>query len=379
MPKDIMLETVQVKGFLSIREAEIPFRALNVLIGANGSGKSNLITLFQMLNRMAVGELKNYILKAGGANTLLHYGRKQTDRMKIRIQFKRKNELANAYSCELIPTQADTLAIAQERIEFHDQDRFSTPYKLGMPGTYQESALTKPELWGDDNRDKGIARHVRDCLLAYRVYHFHDTSVGAWVKQFGYLHDNNFLQEDGSNLAAYLYRMREKEEQCYQRVVETVRLTNPYFGDFVLSPSQLNPEQIRLEWREKLSDTVFSPHALSDGTLRFICLATLLMQPPKLMPALILLDEPELGLHPFAIRLLAEMMSTASQHTQIITATQSPLLVSWFEPEDLLVVERVQSSSQFRRLDRQDIAGWLEDYSLGEIWEKNLIGGRPSL
>lgn len=123
---------------------------------------------------------------------------------------------------------------------------------------------------------------------------------------------------------------------------------------------------------------LFGPHALSDGTLRFICLATLFLQPPEQLPATIVLDEPELGLHPYAIALLADMVRSAAQHTQVILATQSVTLVNQFEPEDILVVDRIQGKSAFRRLGKEEMASWLEDYGLGDLWEKNLLGGRPA-
>jgi len=149
----------------------------------------------------------------------------------------------------------------------------------------------------------------------------------------------------------------------------------PFLEDFVLEPLALNQQMIRLEWREKGNDHVFGPGALSDGTLRFICLATLLLQPT--LPSTILLDEPELGLHPYAITLLADLLRGASTKTQVIASTQSVSLVNQFEPQDILVVEREDGQSMFKRLEHGAMDAWLEDYGLGELWEKNLLGGRP--
>jgi len=216
-------------------------------------------------------------------------------------------------------------------------------------------------------------------LQSWQVYHFHDTSEAAKVKQLGDIHDNLFLRPDASNLAAYLYMLRETEPEYYRNIVETIRMAAPFFGDFVLRPSPFNPEKIRLEWQERGSDVLFGPHALSDGTLRFICLTTLFLQPPDRLPATIVLDEPELGLHPYAIKLLADMVRSASEHTQVILATQSVTLVNQFSPEDILVVDRVQGETVFRHLSEEEIASWLEDYGLGDLWEKNLLGGRPTL
>jgi predicted ATPase len=223
-----------------------------------------------------------------------------------------------------------------------------------------------------------VAYYVLKALNSWQVYHFHDTSASARVKQTGDLHDNLFLRPDASNLAAYLYLLRETKQAYYRNIVETIRLAAPFFGDFVLRPSPFNPEKIRLEWQERGSDLLFGPHALSDGTLRFICLVTLFLQPPDRLPTTIVLDEPELGLHPYAIALLADMVHSASQHTQVILATQSVTLVNQFQPEDILVVDRDQGKTVFRRLAEEEMTAWLEDYDLGDLWEKNLLGGRPS-
>jgi predicted ATPase len=210
---------------------------------------------------------------------------------------------------------------------------------------------------------------------SWRVYHFHDTSRAAKVKQTADLADNEYLREDAGNLAAFLYRLREKEQAAYSNIVETIRMVTPFFDDFQLRPSRLNEEKIKLEWREKGSDAYFDGHALSDGTLRFICLATLLLQPEP--PTTVLLDEPELGLHPFAITVLSDLLRSAAQRTQVIASTQSVTLVNQLTPEDLLVVDRDGAESKFRRLGEEEITSWLDDYALGELWEKNVLGGRP--
>ena len=147
-------------------------------------------------------------------------------------------------------------------------------------------------------------------------------------------HDNRYLREDGSNLAALLYRLRHKEPTSYDMIVRTVRLVAPFFDDFVLEPQALNEDTIRLVWRHRGSDAFFGASSLSDGTLRFIALATLLLQPASLQPSVILLDEPELGLHPYAITVFCSLVKQCSVDKQIVLATQSPLIVDHFEPED---------------------------------------------
>ena len=191
------------------------------------------------------------------------------------------------------------------------------------------------------------------------------------------LNDNRYLREDASNMAAYLYRLARTHSASYRLIRRTVSLVAPFFEDFQIEPLALNTETVKLEWRHRGSDQYFGASALSDGTLRFIALATLLLQPVELRPKVILIDEPELGLHPFAIELLASMIRSASSDTQVILATQSPILLDYFEPEDVLVAERKGEETKLRRLKSEALGEWLKDYSLGQLWEKNELGGRP--
>ena len=213
----------------------------------------------------------------------------------------------------------------------------------------------------------------------WRRYHFHDTGASSPMKRTADLHDNRQLRSDGSNLAAFLFLLRTKHERAYTRIRRTVRLAAPFLDDFALEPLELNEDKIRLEWRHAGSDAYFDASSLSDGSLRFIALATLLRQPASLRPSVILLDEPELGLHPYAITLLASLLKEASTESQIIAATQSPILLDHFDPEDVLVGDRADGATELRRLDGERLGVWLEDYSLGQLWEKNELGGRPSL
>lgn len=369
-----MIEHIILKGYKTFRELDLQLGTINVLIGANGSGKSNFISLFKMLNRMMNEELQVYVAQAGGVDQILHYGRKVTERLEVEFWFQRHKTLANGYFCQFIPAE-DRLYVSQEKTFFHDRAHYERPYKgVSQEGIFEESLLPQ---WAK-KRD-GVARYVYDAMCSWQLYHFHDTSEAARVKQMGDLAENRYLLPDAGNLAAYLYLLREMHPQHYRNIVETIRMAAPFFGDFILRPHPFNPEKIRLEWRERGSDLTFSANALSDGTLRFICLTTLFLQPPEKLPATIILDEPELGLHPYAIVLLAEMTHSIAEHTQIILATQSVSLVNQFSPEEILVIDRQEGVSSIRHLELEEIKHWLEDYSLGDLWEKNILGGRPAL
>ena len=359
----LRLDRLDIRGFKSILALDgFEPHALNVLIGPNGSGKSNFIDLFHMLAYMAEGRLQVFVAQQDGPDALLFGGRKRTERIEAEFRFG-----ANAYHFSLVPAGRQ-LVFSRERTRF--LRRTSDSRYLGSG--HAESLLKDV----DKARAETFASYVRKAIAGWRVYHFHDTSATAPVRQAHQLRDNLLLKPDAGNLGAFLRRLRERYPNHFRQIVETVRLAAPFFGDFVYREDA--GDNVELEWFESSDpDTVLGPRQLSDGTLRFICLATLLLQPVELQPELILIDEPELGLHPYALTLLAEMLQHASDSRQIIASTQSADLVSELEPEDVVVVDRKEGASAFTRLDGDDLREWVQDYALGELWKMNVLGGRP--
>ncbi|MCY4225400.1 MAG: AAA family ATPase [Bacteroidetes bacterium] len=213
-------------------------------------------------------------------------------------------------------------------------------------------------------------------------------SVTSRIKQTCNLYDNDQLTQDAGNLAAYLYMLQKRHLPNYELIQRAVRRICPRFKEFALRPNPLNPDTIRLEWYEHGSDYRFSAHQLSDGTLRFMSLATLLLQPD--LPSVILVDEPELGLHPSALTIIAGLMHSCASRTQLILTTQSASFLNEFQPEDVITVEHRDSrslsngefhdglgESVFLNHSRESLSEWLKTYSLGELWEMNVLGGRP--
>ena len=355
------LEKITIKGFKSIKVLEdFELRPLNVFIGANGAGKSNFISVFTLLNQIVDKNLQTYVGKSGGPDTFLHYGRKVTESIFIKLWFA-----DNGYECTLIPTLDDLMIFKNETVYFQGGGH-PAPYSELLGATHKETLLY--------SKDR-VAKYVRNAMKSWKVYHFHDTSETAAAKQLQKIDDNMFFRPDAANIATFLYLLKEKHESHYENIVNTIRLMAPFFDDFILRPNPLNPEMIKLEWKEVGSDKYFNGHALSDGTLRFICLATLLLQPDP--PETIILDEPELGLHPYAIRVLAELFNSVSTKSQLVVATQSVTLVNQLTPDDIVIVEREDGQSVFKRPNKEEISEWLDDYGLGDLWEKNIIGGRP--
>lgn len=372
------IEKVSVAGFRSIKQVEdCDLGPINILVGANGSGKSNFVGVFSFLRHIIAGNLQSYVGRAGGADEILHFGSKTTAELAIHISFRDAlGSYANGYKIVLSPASADTLRVQSEQVFFHNRREYPEPWDDFLPDSGKEAAISNRQV----TDQHGVADRVRDNLMSWEFYHFHDTSTSSPIKKTAKLDDNNRLRPDGSNLAAFLYLLHEKYQSSYHFICGTIRLAAPFFKDFVLTPRTLNKDTILLGWQHVGTDAYFNADSLSDGSLRFIALTTLLLQPEEFLPSVILLDEPELGLHPAAITLLASLIRQASTKTQIILATQSPLLLDHFLPEDVLVADRVNGSTHFTKCakDKKRLTAWLEDYSLGQLWEKNEIGGRPA-
>lgn len=357
------VKSLTVTGYKSIRELRnFPLTNLNVLIGANGAGKSNFIGLFRLLNEMYEQQLQVFIQKQGGPDALIHFGRQTTDRLHAEFYFDR-----NGYKFDLIPTN-DNRLIFENEISWFGGKFYPGSKSATLDIGHSESKLK--------NAQDAYSPYVRSSVSNWRVYHFHDTSENAKVKQPQASNLNLRLLPDAGNLAPYLRMLKSKHPKEYQRIVDAIRLVAPFFDDFVHRTD--DTEFIALEWTQKgKPDIPFRAHMLSDGTLRFICLATLLLQPIHLLPSTILIDEPELGLHPYAITILAEIFKQVTEHRQLIVSTQSVELINELSPEDVVVVDQQDGASTFKRFTQEELAGWLEQYSMGELWKSNVLGGRP--
>jgi predicted ATPase len=368
-----MLDAIMIRGFRSIASIEeLELRPLNVLIGANGSGKSNFLEVFKFLREIREGRLQDYVAKQGGANNILHFGEELTSQLELGLTFAvDDDELKNTYYLALGPTADDRFYAVEEIAGLWHPPTHPGPYEERfLPGGGREAGISDPDL-------TKTAGWVRFRLGLWTTYHFHDTSANAPLRKTAHLNDNRSLRPDGANLAAFLYLLRERHPESYRSIRRLIQRITPFFDDFLLEPLALRPDSIRLEWRHKGSDKHFDVASLSDGTLRFIALATLLLQPKELRPRIILIDEPELGLHPAAITMLGSLVRMASNDSQVILSTQSSLFLDEFAPQDVLVAERVGMTTELRRLDPEPLQAWLEDYSLGQLWEKNELGGRP--
>ncbi len=356
---------ITIWGYKSINCLDgLELRPFNVLVGANGSGKSNLISFFSLVSHMMDKRLQQYVTKGGQASSFLYQGPKKTKSLGAEMHFG-----SHVYIVELEPTVKGELMYVKEDILFEDS---ADKFELADGGYFETHLLAGHEK----DAVKKFAESMAHAIGSWKVYHFHDTSPTAPVKQRGEVQDNNYLRPDASNLAPFLFRLKREYPANYEAIRDAVRQVAPFFHDFKLNPVSDNPNIINLEWTAVNSDFPFRVDQLSDGTLRFICLATLLLQPN--MPAAIIIDEPELGLHPYAISCLSSLLKKASTRTQVIVATQSVTLIDTCSIEDLIVVERRDGESVFERPNPERFKEWLCEYSLGQLWEKNILGGRPA-
>jgi predicted ATPase len=366
------LQRIRLAGWKSIKDQTIDLAPVTAVIGANGAGKSNLLSLFRLLNALFARSpnFQSYVGRNGYADRLLHYGSRRTPTAEMELVFQ-SDQGENRYYARWAAAAGGALIFVDERVEFQ---RVGEPHPKELPlgAGHTESQLMDAAEQGD--RTAAVMLHlVRSC----RLFHFHDTSDESNIRKPSQIEHNRFLYPDAGNLASMLYLYQQKHPEVYRRIAGTVRQMVPEFWDFSLEPSRLNHQQIFLNWTQKGREYEFGPEQLSDGSLRFIALTALLLQPSESLPVLIALDEPELGLHPAAVEIFAGMARTASRGCQILLATQSPTLLDHFEPEHVMVAHTRDGASEFQRLGTEALAAWLDEYTLGEIWQKNVVGAGP--
>lgn len=360
-----MISSIEIKGYKSIKDQTIPLKPVNVLIGGNGVGKSNFISVFSLVRNLYEGSLQNYIIRKGGPNSFFYSGVKVTNEIFIKFLFSNSTEPVNSFFFSL-QSGLNNLFIKSLGTAFKSENKW-------RERVYEENV--SESSFADTYQ--GQACFVNSFLRELEVYHFHDTSDSSPLQGISQIHDNRSFKKDGSNLASFLFFLKNKHRKHYLRIERTVCSIAPFFEKFILEPSMLNPELIQLEWQEKGNyETYFNASNLSDGTLRFICLTTLLLQPNP--PKTIIIDEPELGLHPLAINIISELVKKkAEEGIQLIISTQSITLLNNFESDDVIVADRRENATVFKRLNESALKVWTDEYALGEIWEKNIIGGQP--
>lgn len=364
---DKHLQDIKISGFKSIDRLSLSMRKINILIGANGAGKTNFISLFNFLGNLSRGKLKSYVEVEGGAERFFHFGTRNTRKIKIHVSVG-QNEYLATFEANV---DKDSLIISDEYCKFE-----GSPKDFPLETRNGESGLAYV------TGKYGVPAYTKAYLENCRVYHFHDTSNQATFKKTQFLDADHYLEADAANIAPLLYNLKQSSVEAYNKsyaqIISAIQSIAPFFHDFYLEPTGENGNQsIRLRWIHSNFDNPFSANSLSDGTARFICMAVLLLQPEELRPATIILDEPELGLHPAALVVLADIIKSVSKETQLICSTQSVTFANQFDVEDFVTVDAKNGVSTFTKPNKMELEVWLEEYGVGDIWAKNLIGGRP--
>ena len=361
-----MIELIKIENFKSIKNLELKLGRLNVLIGSNGAGKSNFVSFLELVNAIFNRRLSNYTMERG-MNSLLYRGIKYSKYIKGLLDFDNNN----AFFFEIKPTTDNKGFIEFSGDYFNCHGTTNKNYDSWNKNIWDKSVWESSLM----NSNKYRARYLKEYLSSFTVYHFHDSSSSSQMRRACNINDNLTLRDNGANLAAYLFNLQQTSPQSFALIEGTIHSVAPYFKQFNLHPDRNNGNMINLEWEEETSDMYLDAMNFSDGTLRFIALTTLLLQPNA--PKIIIIDEPELGLHPASINKLSALLKRAAINSQVIISTQSVELINNFNTDEIIVVDRKDGQSVFNHLDDDSLKEWKEFYSIGEMWEKNIIGGQP--
>lgn len=353
------MNKLDIKGFKSIKDQSIEINSINILIGANGAGKSNFLSFFEFLHNLYEQKLKEYVKLNGDMDSYLHKGISSSENIFSKLHFG-----SNQYSFELSKGE-DHFVFTSEGLWYDNNPNYENPFSIS--NFNNESNLK----YNSSPR----AKYTTEFLASFKKYHFHDTGKNSPFNSPSNTENDSFvLYSNGSNLASILYKIKNQKSKLYKRIINVIQNIAPYFNDFYLAPDENN--NLKLRWTDKFSEHIYGVNNFSDGTIRFIALTVLFMQP--ILPKIIILDEPELGLHPVAITNLAELILSITEESQIIMATQSVELINNFSQGDIITVDNIDGESIFKRLDKVDLSNWITDYGIGQLWKNNVINnGQP--
>lgn len=371
------IERLHVRGFRSLADVELrPVAGANVLIGANGSGKSNFVHFFNMLSWMLKSRrLAVFVSREGGADDQLHGGNGTTARLDAQITI-RTHTGQNEYQFSLMYAHPDQLLFSDESFRYSRDDFHTEAEWIHLGAGHREAQIVAAgqgnheDLATNRRTAQTVTHLLRDCA----AYQFHNTGSASNFKKTWDAGDHAYLRTDGGNLAAILYRLEHEDLGRFELICRHIRRVLPGFDRFQIEEQY---GKVALRWRSLLLNKTYGAHLTSDGSLRFFALATLLNLPEEMLPSVLVLDEPELGLHPKAIALVGDMIRAMAESRQVILATQSPLLVDAFELDEVFVLEMRDGRTELTSPASAGLQAWLDEFSVGELWQKNLLGGRP--
>ena len=370
------IDSIRIKGFRSLADVEIDdMPGATVLIGANGSGKSNFIRFFDMMSWMIGSRrLAAFVQRQGGADDQLFGGSRISPRMEAELAILTEQG-RNEYRFALAHAHPDRFIFTEEAFRFSRKELGTEADWQQLGSSHPEAGITEAaqsaESTGVNRKTAGVlVRLLKGCT----VYQFHDTSDHSDLKKTCKAEDNRYLKSDVENLAAILLRLEREDVRRFETICDHIRRVLPVFDRFQIEEDY---GSVLLRWKAKGMDKTIGAHLTSDGSLRLFALVTLLNLPLGMLNDVLLLDEPELGLHPAAIALVGDMIKMLAADRQVIVATQSPLLVDVFGLDEIRVLELRDGRTEIRRYDEDEYRDWLEEFTTGELWQKNLLGGRP--
>jgi predicted ATPase len=380
-----LIDEISIRNYKSIKELiKFPLNNINILIGANGSGKSNFLSFFDFVKNSFVKYKDD--TQQGGSDSLLFLGRRNSQFLSYSItlsnldyhfpggskfQATEDNKLAwVGYVDTILHDIHYEEYINYDFMKYHPELAIYLYDNAHKDDGYRVSVNEFIEI--------GLENSIEDFSNNTTQYHFHDTSKLSPILTDCMLNNNDMLLSNGKNIMPFVYRIYQENRQSYSMIVNAIRSCVDDFHDFYIRKNIKSDDMVRLEWQHK-HDIGEPKHGilLSDGSLRIICLIVLLLQPIEWIPQLVIIDEPELGMHPKALSLIAALIKQISPQKQFIIATQAPEFINLFTPEDIIVCDKNEdSSSSFKRLNSQELKAWLDDYSVADLWQMNIIGGQ---
>jgi predicted ATPase len=382
---------LHVDGYRCLVDVDLELRSLMVLIGPNASGKTSMLEVLTLLRDGAQGKLAEALSRRGGLTEILSKGDSDRDSLRIEIEADLESKVGiKPIHYRLTISQMGTAgySITRERLEWHlDAAGEPVPFIHAGPGHVlyadpdKSGELSRP-TWLYKASELALAQvpkmyrepeAFRDALAQTRFYSYLDVGHRAVIRLPQALTPTTQPGPNGENLYSTLYNLRATDSDSYQRIEDALRAAFPGFDR--LEFPVVGAGQVTLAWYQEGLNDPFYPTQLSEGTLRFLWLATLMLAPD--LPSITLIDEPEVSLHPELLKLLSGLMREAALHTQLVVATHSPDLIRWLEPDEVVVLDKEGERATLTWADTLDLEEWLRRYTLADLWLMGEMGGRP--
>jgi predicted ATPase len=403
-----MFDYIKIERFRTFKKVELEMPRLAVLIGPNGGGKSNLLDLLMLMAEAGRGELAVGVNKRGGFRNIA-FGFDSSH--EVRVEFRFREALGQVSQTLTLPMSEApekealdirfrvglrglgvNFRVSEEHLRVEspdgpadgleiDRDERGTEFRKrieSIPMFEEQKLVESVELAIFQVRDKDKYEESWAVLRQFQgMVFYRDIDVGpeSPVRQPALVTTGIRLSPDGRNLSSALYSIQQEYPDVWGEILEILKTAYPGFAKITV-PAGGGDGKVHLRWfEEPYQREGVTANLLSDGTLKLLCLIAILMSPDP--PPLICIDEPELGLHPDWIKLVAEMLQSASARTQLIVATHSPQIVAGLDPEQVIVTEKIDGETNLTRLERRDLEKWLKDFNLSDLWLAGHLGGHP--